>query len=186
MMRMSLRLRLDSSTVVQFVSLPHRNGNIERSIRHVHDRTPFSHRRTRRITHSLRRRLLSGTWKLNTAKSKYSPGPAPKSTTQTYSMDGDWVVLKSEGVAADGKPANFSYRYKFDGKEYPFKNATVDGTISVKRIDDLHTEAVIKGGKANISLKGEISKDGKTRTQRQTGTNAEGKPVNNVVVYEKQ
>ena len=35
--------------------------------------------------------MLSGTWKLNTAKSKYSPGPAPKSNTVTYSMDGDWT-----------------------------------------------------------------------------------------------
>src|SRR5262245_15250779 len=76
--------------------------------------------------------MLSGTWKLNVAKSKYNPGPAPKSATITYSMDGDWVILKSQGVDAAGKATSFDNRYKFDGKEYPFKNAAADGTISVK------------------------------------------------------
>jgi len=32
---------------------------------------------------------IVGTWKLNTAKSKYSPGPMPKSLTRTVTADGD-------------------------------------------------------------------------------------------------
>ncbi len=130
--------------------------------------------------------LLSGTWKLNTAKSKYSPGPAPKSLTVTYSMDGDWVVAKSEGVSAEGKPTSSSNRYKFDGKEYPYKTATIEGMISVKRIDDRHSEAAIKGGKGHTTSKVVISNDGKTRTLTTAGTNAEGKALNNVAVYDKQ
>jgi hypothetical protein len=130
--------------------------------------------------------MLSGTWKINTAKSKYSPGPAPKSGTVTYSMDGDWVVAKAEGVNSEGNPTSSTNRYKFDGKEYPYKTALVEGTISVKRVDDMHSEATIKGGKASISSKAVISKDGKTRTQTQTGTNSDGKPVKNVVVSDKQ
>ena len=130
--------------------------------------------------------MLSGTWKLNIAKSKYSPGPAPKSATVTYSMDGDWVVAKAEGVNAEGKATSSTNRYRFDGKEYPYKTAIVEGTISVKRVDDLHTEATIKGGKASITSKAAISKDGKTRTQTQTGTDAQGKSVHNVVVSDKQ
>ena len=130
--------------------------------------------------------MLSGTWKLNTAKSKYSPGPAPKSLTVTYSMDGDWVVSKSEGVSSDGKATSYTNRYKFDGKEYPYKTATIEGMISAKRIDDMHIEATIKGGKAQGSAHTVISKDGKTRTLTTTGTNAEGKPVKNVAVYDKQ
>ena len=130
--------------------------------------------------------MLSGTWKLNTAKSKYSPGPAPKSVTFTYSMDGDWVVAKNEGVNAEGKPISFTNRYKYDGKEYPYKGALGDGTISVKRTDDFHTESTVKSGKASMTNKTVISKDGKTRTQNQTGTNAQGQSVNNVLVYDKQ
>jgi hypothetical protein len=130
--------------------------------------------------------MLSGTWKLNTAKSKYSPGPAPKSVTFTYSMDGDWVVAKSEGVNAEGKATSFTNRYKYDGKEHPYKGANGEGTISVKRTDDFHSETTIKIGKASMVTKAAISKDGKTRTLTQNGTNGEGKAVKNVVVYEKQ
>ena len=45
-----------------------------------------------------------GTWKLNTAKSKFSPGPGPKSRTMVVSQDGDWTVQKADGVNAEGKP----------------------------------------------------------------------------------
>jgi hypothetical protein len=130
--------------------------------------------------------MLSGTWKLNTAKSKYSPGPAPKSVTTVISMDGDWVVAKTEGVGSEGKSMSYTNRYKLDGKEYAYKTAVFDGTISLKRIDDRHEEATLKSAKGNVAGKGVISKDGKTRTLTTTGTNSEGKPVHNVAVYDKQ
>ena len=34
---------------------------------------------------------LVGTWKLNVATSKFSPGPGPKSLTRTVVADGDGV-----------------------------------------------------------------------------------------------
>ena len=131
--------------------------------------------------------MRSGTWKLNTAKSKFSPGPGPKSNIITYSMEGDWVVGKAESVNAEGKATSGSNRYKLDGKEYPYKTPLVEGTISVKQIDDFNSEATIKGGgKHRVTSKTVISKDGKTRTLTSPGVNAEGKPVNSVAVYEKQ
>ncbi len=132
--------------------------------------------------------MVSGTWKLNLAKSKYNPGPAPKSLVVNTSMEGDWIVSKSQGVDSEGKATNLTNKYKLDGKEYPYKTATVDGTIAVKRIDDFQSEAVIldKSGKGNTTGKAVISKDGKTRTVTTTGTRADGKTVHNVVVYEKQ
>ena len=130
--------------------------------------------------------MFSGTWKLNVAKSKYNPGPGPKSTTTVMKMEGDWMTAKGEGVDAAGKATSSNNRYKYDGKEYPYKTAQVDGTISVKKTDDFHAESTTKGGKANVTTKTEISKDGKTRTQTSTGTNAEGKATNNVVVWDKQ
>lgn len=130
--------------------------------------------------------MVSGTWKLNTAKSKYSPGPGPKSGTTTMSMEDDWLVTRTEAVNSEGKATSSNNRYKLDGKEYPYKTPLVEGTISVKRIDDFHNEATIKGGKAMITGKAVISKDGKTRTVTTTGTNAEGKPVKTVAVYDRQ
>ena len=106
--------------------------------------------------------------------------------TITYTMEGDWVVLKSEEVDSMGKAATYDNRYKFDGKEYPFKNALIEGAISLKRTDDLHAEGYLKGAKGKTNLKAVISKHGKTRTLTTTGVNAEGKPIHNVAVYEKQ
>ena len=39
-----------------------------------------------------------GTWKLNVAKSRYSPGPAPKSNVITIAAAGDTLKISSQGV----------------------------------------------------------------------------------------
>ena len=133
--------------------------------------------------------LFLGTWKLDPAKSKYDPGPGPKSSTVVYSADGDWIAIKIEGVAADGKATSNSFRYKRDGKDYPWNTATESGksTISIKMMDDHHSVATVKrDGKAISTSKNTISKDGKTRTMATTGTNAEGKKYSNVAVFTRQ
>ena len=45
-----------------------------------------------------------GTWKLNLAKSKYSPGPPPKSQTATYDAAGDGVKVTVKGTNGQGQP----------------------------------------------------------------------------------
>src|ERR1017187_2642008 len=45
-----------------------------------------------------------GTWTLNLANSKFSPGPAPKSVTRTYAESAEGTTLTVNGVAADGSP----------------------------------------------------------------------------------
>ena len=53
---------------------------------------------------------LVGTWKLNVTKSKFDPGPAPKSLTRTVEAQGDGVKYTFAGVAADGKPISEEIR----------------------------------------------------------------------------
>jgi hypothetical protein len=128
-----------------------------------------------------------GTWKMNPAKSKFNPGPAPKGLTTTYSQDGDWIVIKSTGVDPTGQPIIRENRYKRDGKEYPFEGANGRGKITVKRIDDHTAEAVTKvDGGGTVKTRSVISKDGKTRTMTSTGVNAKGEKVNTVAVYDLQ
>ena len=130
---------------------------------------------------------MVGTWKLNTAKSKYSPGPGPKSATVTYSQDGDWIVAKAEGVGPDGKAGTTENRYKRDGKEYPYQAPTGgSGTIAATSKGANTTDATIKVGSATTTSHTVIAKDGKSFTRTTKGTNAEGKAVNNTAVYEKQ
>src|SRR5215471_3520260 len=59
-----------------------------------------------------------GTWKLNEAKSKFSPG-VPKLHTVVYETAGDNVKVTVDGTDKDGKSTHNEWTGKFDGKDYP-------------------------------------------------------------------
>jgi hypothetical protein len=65
--------------------------------------------------------MLPGTWKLNVAKSKYSPGPAPQSNTVKFEAIAGGVKLTADGVDSQGKKTHNEYTAKFDGKDNPAK-----------------------------------------------------------------
>src|SRR5713226_7592677 len=62
---------------------------------------------------------IVGTWELNVVKSKYSPGPAPKSETRTYVAAGQDIKATSKGVGADEKPTVGQWTVNYDGKDRP-------------------------------------------------------------------
>lgn len=128
-----------------------------------------------------------GTWKLDAAKSKFSPGPAPKSLTLKWEATPAGIKFSSDGVGGDGKPTHTAYVSKFDGKDVPYEGNPDGDMSSAKKIDDnSYDNTWKKGGKATISAKVVVSADGKSMTITQTGTNAKGETVNNSVVYTKQ
>jgi hypothetical protein len=131
---------------------------------------------------------ILGTWNLNAPKSTFSPGPSPKGLTQIYLQAGEWVVVQYTGVNAEGKEFKTSNRYKWDGSEYPYESAVSgSGKIVAKKIDDDHYEAHVKAiGGGHVTISDAISKDGKTRTQKVVGINAEGQTVSNTEIFEKQ
>lgn len=128
----------------------------------------------------------SGTWELNLAKSKFSPGPAPKSQTRTYTVTGDEVKYSLKGIDAEGKPTLVEYTAKYDGKDYPLTGAPDFDTISLKRLNATTTQATLKkGGKVVQTTRRVVSKDGKSLTLTTKGTNAKGQAVSNVAVFDK-
>ena len=128
-----------------------------------------------------------GSWKLNVAKSKYAPGPAPKGQTLKFEATPDGIRLSTEGIGADGTAAKGGYTSKFDGKDVPWAGNPDADTAAAKRIDDNSYENVWKkGGKVTVTAKAAVAADGKTLTITQTGKNAKGDTVNNVAVYDKQ
>lgn len=128
-----------------------------------------------------------GTWKLDTAKSKFSPGPGPKTLTLKWEATPDGVKFTGDGVNADGKPARSMYVTKYDGKDVPYEGNPDADMASAKRIDDnSYDNTWKKAGKPTIMAKVVVSADGKTMTITQTGTNAKGETVNNLIVYNKQ
>lgn len=128
-----------------------------------------------------------GTWKMNPAKSKYSPGPGPKSLTLKFEAAADGIRLTSDGVNSEGNPTHGGYVSKFDGKDVPYAGNPDADVASARKIDDNHfTNVWKKGGKPTITAKAVVSDDGKTLTITLTGTNAKGATVNNKVVYDRQ
>jgi hypothetical protein len=129
-----------------------------------------------------------GTWRLNTAKSKYTPGPAPKSQTSTYEAVGQGYKVTVKSEPPSGSPQQWSYTSALDGKDAAITGNNPNADMAaVKRIDALTLEAVNKkGGKVTTTQRNVVAADGKTRTVTTTGTDGEGRKVNNVAVFEKQ
>jgi hypothetical protein len=128
-----------------------------------------------------------GTWKLNAAKSKFSPGPAPKSLTLKFETTADGIKLTSDGMDAAGNPTHGEYVSKFDGVDVPWTgNPEADAASAKKTDDNSYVNVWKKDGKPTITAKAVVSKDGKTLTTWQKGTNAKGQTVNNTVVYDRQ
>jgi hypothetical protein len=127
-----------------------------------------------------------GSWTLDVAKSKYSPGPAPKSQTLKIEAVGEGERVTSESTTATGKTV-VVYTANYDGKPYPIKGSETADTVSLKRIDSHTSERTdSQGGKVVQTFTRVVSKDGKTMTVTIKGTNAQGQPVSNVVVFERQ
>ena len=128
-----------------------------------------------------------GHWSINLAKSKYSPGPAPKSVMSTWEAAGTGYKVSVKTEPASGPTQQWSYTTNLDGKESPVSgnNPNAD-TVTVKRIDANTLELVArKGGKVTTTQRNVASPDGKTRTVTTTGTDAQGQKVNTVTVFER-
>jgi hypothetical protein len=126
-----------------------------------------------------------GTWKLNEAKSKFALG-ALKNHTVIYEAAGENVKVIVDGVDADGKPTHNEWTGKFDGKNYPVTGeANVDERSYTKVNDRTLTFANKKSGKPTLTGRVEVSADGKTRTVTTTATDATGKKVTSIAVYDK-
>ena len=127
-----------------------------------------------------------GKWTLNVAKSKFSPGPAPKSTTATLSTPAGGYRVVVEAVTGDGTKANWEYSASFDGKPHPVKGNPDGDMVVVKRVNASTVESSYSlKGKPTTNNSRVVSADGKTMTVTSTGTNAQGQKINNVQVFER-
>ena len=128
-----------------------------------------------------------GTWKLDVAKSTYSPGPAPKSSMLKVEANGMGVTSTIDTVAADGTKQHITYGGAYDGKPVPATGSPTYDMVTRKRVSPKTTEAVyLKGTKVVTTNTVVVSADGKTLTATAKGVDAAGKPVNNVQVFTKQ
>ncbi len=126
-----------------------------------------------------------GTWKLNVAKSKYNPGPAPQSQTRKWDASGMVMV---DGVNAAGKSVSYGYTVNGDGKESPTMGAVPNTAdkITSKRLDANTFEAnFTKAGKHVETATFKVSNGGKTLTIMAKGATDAG-AFDNTLVWDKQ
>jgi hypothetical protein len=130
---------------------------------------------------------MDGTWTLNVGKSKFSPGPAPKSQTRTYATTAAGTTLTFNGVAADGSAVSGQSTFKYDGKDYAITGSPDYDTLTLKRINGSTVKSMQKkDGKVVGSTVRTISAHGKVLTLSSRGKDAKGVSYHNLAVYDKQ
>ena len=130
---------------------------------------------------------ILGTWKLNLYKSKYIPGPAPRSQTRTYRQTPNGIVCTIDTVDPQGrKLPPIEFEEKYDGNYYPVKGSSVGDALALTRINDYLSEATIRHAGMVVAVTRRIITDnGKTLVLIYQETSPEH-PVDNVIVYDRQ
>ena len=132
-----------------------------------------------------------GTWKLNVAKSKFTPGPPIKGDTRSYEVnDEGWLIVTTETIQPDGRHTGVRFAAKFDGKPYPQigRFAPTVTLITYQPVDKLTLKYTQRdsSGKVLSTNTRTVSADGKTMTIEQRSTDDKGRPSINVELFEKQ
>jgi hypothetical protein len=125
-----------------------------------------------------------GSWKLNVAQSKATPGPLPAGETRTYAAQGSDIMVTAEIDDAKGGHRSTHTNVTADGTDRPAGPANGGVTISVKLLGPgSYAGTQKKDGKVTSTNRAVISKGGKVFTFTTKGT--DGK-VTSVLVYDKQ
>jgi len=137
--------------------------------------------------HSAESDPILGTWKLNLSRSKYVPGPAPRSQTRTYRQTPAGIFVTIQTVDAQGRTLPpIEFEEKYDGKDYPVSGSTVGDALALTRVNDYLSEATMKhAGIVVATTRRIITDEGKTLMLIYREVSAEH-PVDNVIVYERQ
>src|SRR4051794_27589911 len=106
-----------------------------------------------------------GTWKLNTAKSKGTPGTMVKEETVVFETGGNGVKRTVTGIDPDGQKLNMSATIPWDGMEHKVDGPTGPAMVAVKAMNDRTLNVTVKvNGKVVSAGRAVVSKDGKTMT----------------------
>ena len=130
----------------------------------------------------------NGEWKLNPAKSLFSPGPAPLSQVLTSWAGGIGIRVTFDTVNVNGQTTHSEYVSRFDGNEVAWEGNPDADTAACTRSKDFHVYENVakKNGIVTLTSKFVVFHDLQTLTVIQTGKDASGREVTNVAVYERQ
>lgn len=128
-----------------------------------------------------------GRWHLNVAKSRYDPGPPPKSQTRIYREENGGLNAVVTTVYKNGNSDTVHYLANYDGKEHPVSGSPDTDGILMKRVNDYTAESILThAGNTIGTARRTVSRDGQTMTITFKGPGERGQQVNNTAFYEKE
>jgi hypothetical protein len=133
---------------------------------------------------------MSGTWSLNTKRSRWADKMTPPNTVTLLIVHNDPAFKYSGTVNQSGEdtPKKFEFDGAIDGKEYAVKEDNTERRIAWKRRDERIIESTStlpdNGGKERTTIT--MSRDGRALERRLEVTSSSGRKVEWVEVYEKK
>ncbi|OFW39800.1 MAG: hypothetical protein A3J28_09115 [Acidobacteria bacterium RIFCSPLOWO2_12_FULL_60_22] len=128
---------------------------------------------------------MMGAWKLVPSKSKLTPDRQRNIVRKHEPIPGGMKVSWT-GVDDKGKPTDWGFSAKFDGKYYPSTAEAFD-EVALKRVDPNTVEGTSKkNGQQAVTFRWVVSKDGKTLTRSTTRVNPPEQAGTTTEVFEKQ
>jgi hypothetical protein len=129
----------------------------------------------------------TGEWILNISKSNFAISPAPKSSVMKVEAWEDGLRVKIYAVDMHGNSIHQETAYKFDGRDYVLKGFPVADTVSAKRINLRASESVWKKrGKVILTVRAVVSIDGKTMSLTRASWDAQGRALDELLIYDRQ
>jgi len=139
---------------------------------------------------------IIGTWKLNRSKSRLMPdlpidvGQNAKEATEAYQEVDDQIELTLSGTSISGEPISGKGRWPRDGgivrSDQEF--TSYEGIFIVETLiapGDWYA-TYLKDGKQVVAIHKIISEDGRTMSLISKQADAQGKPYEQTVVYDRQ
>ena len=128
---------------------------------------------------------FSGNWTLNAHQSNFDPNHRPLTATMRWEQTPDGYHMRAEGQKPDGQTVVDQMSFVLDGREYPI--AAVPGTTAFSEQTEPRTLRSVgrKDGKVVGEATYAVSEDGSTLTATVWGVDAQQRPFQTVVVWDR-
>ena len=127
-----------------------------------------------------------GTWKLNPEKSRLSKDMG-RNDLVDYELSFMKTKVTVSGVDSHGNPVHSEWKGKFDGQDYPVTGDPMSDTRSYRKVNDNTMDFTVKkAGRIMANGRIVVAPNGNSRTVTTWATNARGKKIMSVAVYDKK
>jgi hypothetical protein len=130
---------------------------------------------------------FQGDWKMNHSKSKATKGSVPKNEDMAIADQGEQMKVTIIGTDEDGTPIAISYMIPASGGTGQMQpGGSYNGVSAKSTSESTRDMSYTKDGEQMVAEHMVVSSDGNTMTVTVKGVDPSGKPVEQVLVFDKQ